>query len=563
MKSKRFITTLLVFAMLLVAITGCGGNGNQNASNGSDVADGAMDADQHINTFISMQPNTMDPSKGSDMYGNDIIMNTLEPLIRVDEDEDGNAKYVEAGAESYTISEDGLVYTFKLRDNKWSDGVDVTAKDYEYGIKRTVDPATAAPLASQVFPVLNGEAINNGEVDVEELGVKAIDDKTLEITLGSPLPYFLDLVITRSYMPQRADLVEKFGDQYATAPENTPSCGPFVLDDWIMNSNLELVKNTEFWNAENVKPEKVNIQILSDENTINTALQSGDLDYAAIGDPKWQAQFKDDDNFEYFKRENPWTGYLLFNMNEDSNVSNVKIRKAISVALDRQELIDSTMHGTPVVAYSFVPHTVSIKGEEFNKSGEGPLKELMDEVKDPKALLIEGMKEAGLGEDPSKLNINFQGSGNATQVRLMTEFMKQNLEEKLGIVVDVTDNDWNAFTSKLNAGDFDICWLGWGADFNDPANFLDTLYSKAAVYPSQGFKNDRYDELIEASQSEMDTEKRAEMLREAEKIALYEDVAISPINHAVANIFRRAYVRDAANNYFVTMGYQKIYTEGR
>ncbi|MEB3430160.1 peptide ABC transporter substrate-binding protein [Citroniella saccharovorans] len=541
-------------------------NTADNTSGDKKQPTGTPDKDQFLNVLIDAQPNTLDPSKGSDMYGNTVLLNTLEPLVRIaqNKDDPAVADYVPAGAASWETSEDGLVWTFKLNDNKWSDGTPVTAKDYEFGIKRSADPNTASPFANTIYPIKNGEAVNKGDKPVEELGVKALDEKTLEITLEKPFGYFLDLVIMRTYFPQREDMVKQFADLYATAPENTPSCGPFILDSWLVNSSLEFKKNPEFWNAENVLLDKVHAQIIQDANTINTALETGQIDFASIGDPSKQAQFKENPELTYTRRENPWTGYLLFNFNENSPVSkSAKIRQAIAVALDRQELIDATMDGNPVPAYSFVPPTMQLQTKTFNTSGEGPLKEVIDEVKDPKALLIEGMKEAGLGEDPSKLEIKFEGSSNDPKSRLMSEFIKQDIESKLGIKLNVTDNDWNAFSAKLNSGEFDICWLAWGADFNDPSNFLETLWSKAPAYESQGYKNEKYDELIEKAQASGDADERIKDLKEAEKILIKDDMAIAPINHSISNIFRKFYVVGAQENFFQTMGWQTMHTEGR
>lgn len=515
-----------------------------------------MDADQYINTFITSWPNTYDPSTGSDMYGNGVIMNVLEPLIRFNED-----RYEAAGAESWDISEDGLTYTFHIRKgNKWDDGKEVTAHDYAFGIRRSVDEKTASPFANLLYPLLNGQAINAGEKEMSELGVETPDDYTLVLKLEVPTPYFLDLVLQRVYFPQREDYVKKYGDQYATDKENIPMCGPFVIKDMMINSEINYVKNPNFWNAENVKLERVHSPVLSDVNTINNALMTGEIDFSGVGDPKVRAELEQTGEYNVLKRENPWTGYFMMNYGEQSNVANNKITRAIAAVLDRQEVIDNAWNGTGNPAYNFVSPVMRCQGEEFNVAGEGPAKRLIEDIKDPKALFEEGVKE--LGKDPEGYVIRLLGSDNSDTGRIAIEAFQQQIERGLGCKVDAENLDWNAFVNIIKSEDFDIAWAAWGADFNDPSNFLEIAYSKNPTY-NLSWKNDKFDSLIEQAQKETDAKKRVELLREAENVMIYEDAVIIPINHSVANIFRKKYIHGASDSWFSTMGFQTLYTVGR
>lgn len=588
MKSKKFLALLLVLVMAISVLASCKpadtpADADKPAESTTDEGKdtpaeneedktaeiptgGEPDADQYINTFDDSHPTTLDPAKGNDRYGNSILINVLEPLIRIQDVEGklGETEYVPAGAESWDISEDGLTYTFHIRQgNKWNDGQEVTAKDYEYGILRCVDPATVCPYANMLYNIANAEAANAGDVSLDEVGVKATDDYTLEITLAAKTPYFLDLVTQRVFFPERKDLVEQYGDSYSTSPETTPQCGPFILSDWVINSEQNYVKNEDYWDKDNVKLSKYKVSIIKDSNTIYNALKAGQIDFAGVGDPKWRSQFLDNPDYYSFVRANPGTDYFMFNLLEDSRVKSSKIRQAISIALDRQELIDTCMNGVPTPAYDFVPPAVTCQAKEFNKLGEGWVSKLMEENPDPKALFIEGMKEDGLGEDPSAVTLRLLGSNTSQDGRKSSEFIQQNLSEVLGCQVEVDNQEWSQFINIVNTGkDWDIAWLAWGADFNDPANFLETEYSKTAAYPV-GYVNADFDALIEKARETIDPEERGQILHDAEKIIVHDDPALVPVVHGIAHIFRRSYIRNASYNYFSTMGMSRIYTSGR
>ncbi len=594
MKSKKFLALLLVLVMAISVLASCKpadkpadadkpAETTEGKEEGKEEApaetgamnemptDGEPDADQYINTFDTAHPNTLDPAKGSDVYGNGILLNILEPLVRIQDvkGQMGSVEYVPAGAESWDLSEDGMTYTFHIREgNMWNDGTPVTAKDYEYGIKRCIDPRTACPFANNTYYIKGAEKLNKTELsegqepDYSEVGVVAKDDKTLEVTLEHPVPFFIDIATTRVFFPQRQDLVEQYQDTYSTSPETAPQCGPFILKDWVINSEQNYVKNDNYWDKDNVKLSKYKVSIIKDSNTIFNALKAGQIDYAGVGDPKWKGEFLNNPDYYNTVRANPDTTYFMFNCNADSNTSNNKIRQAISIALDRQELIDSCYNGVPTAAFDFVPPAVTVQGKEFNKLGEGWVKKLAEDNPDPKALFEEGVKEAGLG-DPSSVTIKLMGSDTSQEGRTSGEFVQQCLEEALGCKVEVDNQDWSQFINIVKTGKgWDIAWLAWGADFNDPSNFLETCHSQTAAYPT-GYKNEEFDKLLDEAKVEQDADKRVQLFHEAEKILLYDDAALTPVIHRIANVFRRSYIRNANYSYFSTMGMSRIFTSGR
>lgn len=225
---KKMIAIILAGAMAF-SLAACGGGDEKSSKSDVTVDGNQLDADQYYNTYMSADPTTLDSVKGNDTYSWSVLLNIMEPLTRMDE-QDGENVRVPAGAESWESNEDGTVWTFKLNDNKWSDGEPVTAEDYVYGIKRTLDPDSGSLNSYLITCIKNGKAVNNGEMSVDELGVKAIDDKTLEITLEQPTPYFLSLTDTRAMLPQRQDIVEKYGDTYGAEASNIVCNGPFKID---------------------------------------------------------------------------------------------------------------------------------------------------------------------------------------------------------------------------------------------------------------------------------------------------------------------------------------------
>ena len=555
---KKTIAMLLAVSMCLTSLAGCGGDGKKAEK---------KDQGEFINTFTGSWPESLDPSTKSDLYGTDILYNITEPLLRIQDMKDGEEgaiEVVEAGAESYEISDDEKVYTLHLRDNKWTDGEPVTAEDYVYGMQRSISQEAACPNANFLYYIVNGEAINTGKKKPEELGVKALDDKTIEITLEHPTPFFLQLLTQRPFLPQRKDLYEKYGDTYGTDPEKTPQCGPFVIDEWVINSKQEFKKNPDYWDAENIKLDNIHVKVLQDSNTIYNSLAKGEIDFCAVADPKRRKEFENNKDFIMTEVRRADTGYLLVNCKDSSNLKNAKMRQAVSIAIDRQEVIDATEHGVPIPGYDFVPPVMHVSGceETFNKEGEGWVKKLMDENPDPRKLFIEGLKEAGLDPDPGKFTLRYLGAGNSPEGRQMTECIAGQIQDVLGVKVDAQDKEWNAFMNDVQADEYDVANLALNAGYDDPSDFLSAYYSKAPNFDT-GYANADYDKYYEESQCEPDLEKRSQLLHDAEKLIVYDDAVAIPLQHRISYRFTAKYVKDANISMFCTTGWRNMSTADR
>nr|WP_276576104.1 peptide ABC transporter substrate-binding protein [Oceanirhabdus seepicola] len=537
-------------------------NGNDNTSKATEEENNGMDKEQYMNILMDSEPKTIDPSRSSDLYANQVLTHIIDGLTRIEQDENGD-KIVPGIAESWEVSEDGLVWTFKLRDAKWSDGVPVTAQDFEYGAKRTLDPETGSNYAWLITPVIkNAAAFNSGEGTADEVGVKALDEKTIQYTLESPVAYFLDLSYFRVLYPQRQDIVEKYGDGFGSEAEHMLSNGAFTLDQWIHDSEVTMKKNPDYWNADAVKLDNVTIKIIKDESARMNTLFTGEVDLAGVSKAEWMNKFNEMGEFNYSSVAKPSAVYEVFNQ-KNKYFQNDKIRKAFITAIDREAINETLYRGIYMPAYAWIPYAVQIGGEEFrDKADNLPIKKLIDETEDPKALLIEGLKELGLSEDPADVTITMLQSGTNSRSREFAEFEQQKLQEVLGINVKIDYYEWAVFSDLIHKGEYDFASQAWNGDYNDPMTFLEMFASTANVVPS-GWVNEEYDNLIKESTMTIDQEKRFEMFKRAEEILLYEDAVISPWIFRKTSTYTRNYAKGVMSPLFGTIDVTKAYTVGR
>lgn len=535
--------TLFYIVLGAILITSCAKKAGQNT--------------EHVlNTRLSSHPLTLDPSTASDRSGNEVLRNLMEPLIRFDETDDGTPVIVGGGAKSWTVSEDHRIYTFILNDNYWSDGKPVTAQDYAYGITRSVDPKTDCPYTTFLYPLKNAPEIIAGTASLDSLGVETPDDKTLVLTLTNPLSYFLNIIGQRTYYPQRKDLVEKYKDAYGKTHETIAFSGPYVLAEWNHaegNSSLKYTKNKKYWNNKNVQIDTVNCIVGSAKYS---DFLEKKLDMYSTSDRTKRAELIKDPSILYYASVLPRTSYLATNAGPSSLFRNTKIRRAVSVALDRAEYIDFVYGGTQVLASAFIPVSLNIGGQPFNSKKTGWLTKLQDDIEDPRALFIEGMQELGLGSDPSKVTLTISRGSTSASAHQSAKFLKQNLGLVLGCNVNIDLTTWAKFSKALKTGEFEAGILSWGADYDDPLTFLEIFWSKSSIY-AIGWQDAEYDSLIEQAQYEADQDKRKELLTRAEEILVYEQAVAIPISYSTSHQFVHDYVEGTPVYYFNTMGFQR------
>lgn len=562
MFSSKFkkILGVLICVYSIGLLVGCGSD-NDNASNSTENRGVKLAKNQELRIDIDSEPSSLDSAKSSDSVTSKVLINIIEPLTRPEQDENGKDIVIPAGAESWNISEDGTEYIFKLRENNWSDGKPVTANDYAYSIKRKLDPETASPNGLLLLPIKNAEQALSGEVSVDDIGVEVVDDKTLKITLEDPSTYFIELTYSLAMFPEREDIVSQYGDSYGTSLDTMGAyCGPFVMEEWVHNNKITLVKNDDYWDKDKVKLEKVEIKIITDDNALMGELMNGSLDMADVSSPEWIEKLEKTGKFTNMSSVIPRTEYMFFNQKHEL-LSNQKIRAAFSIAVDREGMQEAVFNDLKKAAYGWITEGIMIGDDEFRtKVGKDPVKQLKEKYPDPKQLLVEGLKELGVSENPNDHTIKILLPGTDQEEKDMGEFLQHNFEKELGIKIELEPVEWPIFQSRNRSLDYEIGYKSRGGYYNDPMTLLDMWLSTSNITPT-GWVNEEYDKLIQDSTKTIDQGKRYENFRRAEEILLQEDTVISPFVYHTVNIFVNKKVKGVKKPLFKEMLIKEAYIE--
>lgn len=569
-KVKSLAGLILVLALVL---TGCGEKNSANTSGGAEAD--SSSSGQILYTANKSEPGTLDPALAQGTHESWILNHLFTGLLAYDEE--GNL--VSGMAEMPEISEDGLHYTFKIKDGmKWSNGDPVTAKDFEFSWLRVLDPETASIYAYQLYYVKGGEAYNSVEkpgiyyvkddagndtkevdhevtytdadltgLDVDgksddekaqavyekwladaraEVGVKAVDDTTLEVTLENPTPYFSDLTAFYTLYPVNQKVVEENPD-WATDAETHVSNGAFKLQSWEHDSKIEVVKNENWFNADKVKLAGITWDILEDSNTAFQNFDSGK--YWIEVDPPQEVvaqKFTEEDPILVIGKQ---VGTYYYNLNnipkesEKNPFTNVNIRKAFSLALDRKSLCENITKGGQIPAEGMVPYGLMDEaGKEFRDGSENFLKFDPEEAK---ALFEKGLEEEGLTVADVNGKVLLYNTDEAH--KKIAQAVQQMWKQTLGVDVQLENVDFNVKLAREKAHDFDISRAGWVGDYSDPMTMMD-LFVTGGSFNDSGYSNPKYDELIKTAIQSPDQKVRMDSMKEAEKI-LMEDMPIVPL----------------------------------
>ena len=431
-------------------------------------------------------------------------------------------------AESWTISDDGTVYTFTLRESaKWSDGSPVTADDFVYSVQRVEDPATAAEYANILFPIKNAEKVNNGELPVTEIGVKAIDARTVEYTLERPTPYFIELMAHMTALPVNKANIEKFGKDFVK-PGNMVSNGAFKLSAHVPNDSLTVVKNENYWDAANVKLDTVIFYPSEDDAANLRRFEAGEFDTVYNFSSEQIERMRTSYGDQVHVTPGLSTYYYAFDMRQEP-YSDVRVRQALSMAVDRDFLATEIYSGAQLPVYNLVP-----PGMENYGDGPKPDWAALSQIdREDKAVAM--MKDAGYGEGGKPLEIEIRYNTNANHERVATA-VADMWKNTFGAKVSLVNVDISAHYAYLTeGGKFNVARAGWGADYADPENFLALLQSGNKSFNYAHYANPDYDALLAGSYKEQDKTARFDMMRKAEAL-LVRDQPIAPLMNT-ANIW--------------------------
>lgn len=488
-----------------------------------------------LNIHNGGDPTSLDPHKVSGDWENRIVGDIFEGLLT----EDRGAQPIAGQAESWTISDDGLTYTFNLRDGiAWTDGTPVTASDFEFAFKRLMDPETASSYAYLQYPIKNAEAINGGTItDFGEMGVKALDAKTLEITLEQPTPYFLGALTHYTAYPVPKHVVEAMGSDWVKIG-NIVTNGPYKPTEWVPGSHVTTIKNDAYYDAENMKIEGAKFFVLEDESAALKRYRAGDFDI--------MTEFPTD-QYEWMKTNMPgepqvaaFAGLYYYVVNHNKPpFDNADVRQALAMSINR-EVIGPQILGTgELPAYSWVPPGMADYGEPaYFKWKDLPYGEKVSEAK---ALL----EKAGFNaENPLSVQLRYNTNENHKRIAVAISAMWK----QVGIDVSLYNTEVKVHYDELKRNILDIGRAGWLADYNDAQNFLNLL--ETDIPNNYGrFSNAEFDALMEQSNGIVDLEKRAELMKQAEQIAMDQTAAI-PIYYYLSRNVVSPKVKGFENNVF-------------
>ena len=536
------LVTLLTFSMML---TGC----SPKATSDKAAEKKAVKEPQELTINLFQEVGTLDWQASSSSNEMNIYSFVMENLTR----SVGQGKVAPGIAERWDISADGKVWTFHLRDAKWQDGKPVTAGDFKYGWLRALDPKTPRDYAYFLYDILNAEEYNNGKATADQVGVKVVDDKTLEVTLKQPVTYFDFLVTFVTYAPARKDIIEKFGDKYNREAENFIVDGPFKIEKWEHESEMVFVKNPTYWNAKEVKLEKVTGLMIADDSTEFNMYEAGAIDHTLQLTAEQKASLKRGTAKTYAEGH---VRYFSYN-NTDPVLKNANIRKALTYAIDRKNFIDNVAKQPWKPAMAFVQPDIipDFDGSQFRDKVPTFFKD--NDIETAKTLLEKGMKELNITKIPTLKLLCNDNSATQMYAQAFQEMFKKNLS----VNIEIEPVPSSVRIERQHKHDFQISLAGWGPDYPDPMTDLDLFVTGSGNNDCQ-YSNPAYDALIKAAKAEVDKQKKFEMMHNAEAMIMA-DMPIGPIYYEYRDYAVSDYLKNFQRDCFNDMPIVNAYIEGK
>ena len=552
MKLKKGSVTLLV-ALPLLLLAACG-NGNSSSKSNGAVDKNNLASKQVVNWTETSELPSIDPSIATDQISFDTMNNVGEGLIRLGK----NNKILPGIATKTKVSKDGKTYTFTLRKNaKWSNGDKVTAKDFVYSWQRINNPKTGAQYAYLYSGIKNADKIQAGKKPVSSLGIKADGDYKLTVTLEKAIPYFKLLMGFPSFFPQNQKVVEKYGSKYATQSKYQVYDGPFTLQGWTgTNNKWTLVKNKNYWDKKHVYLSKLNDQVVKDTQTGLNLFQGKQVDQTVLSGTQ-VANMKNSKSF--FLGREARNSYLEYNYKKIKAFRNVNIRKAMSLAINRKQLVTNVLSDGSTVPKGFVTDGLAKNpktGKDFAKdayNGEGVVYDLAK----AKKAWAKGLKQEGKKHVTYTLMADDTDAGKKT-----AEFLQSQLEKLPGLKIDVQTIPYKTRLARSAKGQFQLVITNWGADFSDPISDLG-LFTSDNSFNNGRWANKEYDKLIDKANNAdaNNTQKRWEDMVKAEKILMSEQGNAPLYNGVVPQLINtkvKGYVYNTAG---VPWNWKGVYVE--
>ena len=521
---KRFLVPVALVAALALAACGKANTKTANDTKADTANEAAASGDtKELAIQVGPTPETIDPALNSSNDGGNMLQHLAEGLLKVDK----NGNTVPGLAESYEVSDDGLTYTFKLRKGlKWSDGSDLTAKDFVYSWKRVADPNTAAPYGQDVLGKVKGyEEAAGGNIDA--LAVSAPDDTTFVVELANPVPFFDKIAAFSTLVPVQEATIEANGDAWTLSPETNITAGPYKLAEFTDGDRIVLEKNENYWDKDSITFDKITYRLIEDPNAAYTAYNQGEVSMIKSVPSEEIPALKGTEEFHV----DPLMGtyYLSFNTTKKP-FDNEDVRMALSLVIDRDYVANTVMQGTYLPANKMIGPGVSdaapdssfekVTEEKYTKGvGSGDYEA---DVAKAKELLAKAGYPDGQGFPTIEYSTNDQGYHKS-----VAEYLQNVWKEKLGINTDIAIKEWKVFTADRRAGNYDVARNGWVMDWNDPSNLLN-LFVTGSGNNDGKISIPEYDELMEKAATTINVDERFDYLHKAEQLLL-DHAALTPV----------------------------------
>ncbi|SDK37403.1 peptide/nickel transport system substrate-binding protein [Sediminibacillus albus] len=545
MGEKRVFLPMILLALLLAACSNSENSGSTENGNSENK-------EKVIQLSAPGEIPGLNPTMADNDFSFDMINQVFEGLYRLDKE---GKPQLALAAEEPEVSEDNKVYTFTIRDDaKWSDGSPVTAGDFEYAWKKAVNPDTAAAYGPQFEEIVaNASEILVGDKPVDELGVEALDERTLKVTLENPVPFFKELLTTAIFFPQPEEFVEEQGDEYARDSEHILFNGPFVLEDWSgTDSSWTFEKNQQYWDKQAVNMDKIEMNVVKDTSTAVNLYKKDELDRIELtGD--YVNEYKESDNYHTFLTGA--TSYLKMNQGKDgetTDLANLNIRKAMNMAIDKQEMVDTILNNGSIVANGNVPKDLAENpetGEDF-RAENGDL--VHYDVEEAKQYWEQGLEE--LGKEELEFTLTTSDSSTSKQ---FAENLKYQLESNLsGLTINVNSVPPKASISANVNQEYEMILTGWNGDYQDPLTYLN-LFITDSPGNHTGYSDEQYDKLVLGAKSNLadKPQERWDALLKAERMLIKDSAVLVPLYQSGSAYLQKDYVKDlikyqvSADNY--------------